>query len=141
MYLLIGAALTAVTNANPNDLGTVNPAYDLQKQTVSAAWTTQANLAILPILSQVTPDLIVPIHIAVDPSAGAAVTYGVTIWQFIPVLNKWVTNLTLNPSLSLTGGQSFYIAAKRGIPTYLQFTTISSGTLGVYADRSNARVL
>src|ERR1700688_4257496 len=87
---LLGTALTATTNPNPNTLGTPSPfpiPY-VNAHKVSAAWISQASKALFP-RQAMGPGYQVPLQVQFVPSSGTAV-YTVTMWQWNQLAQAWV---------------------------------------------------
>lgn len=74
-----------------------------------------------------------PIKVCFNPSGGAAITYTVTVWQYISLLKAWVKPYD-NPSFNFTGPVTHKIANPGENPIYLQLSSISSGTISAYID-------
>lgn len=128
----------ATTNQAPASLSTPNPYPTpyVDIRSISAAWTSQGTKALFPRDSH-NEDGQVPLLVAYKPSAGAAVTYTVTVWVFDNLANSWFKWKANNPT-SYTGLQSDLIYYPQNMPTYFQLSSISSGTIAIYFDNGLA---
>lgn len=138
---LLGTALTASTNPDPNTLATKTP-YPTpytNYRTVSTAWTTQAAKAIFPRQARNGQGL-VPIPVQLVPSTGGA-TFTATIWQYSKLSNTWFKHQS-NPSVNYTGETgNLIVDVYTDAPIFIQLSSISAGTVSIYFDNGLAEAL
>lgn len=133
-----GTALSPTTNPDPNTL-TVKSPYPtpyIAPQVVSAAWTAQARPALFP-LGKTDIAGQVPLKLHFVPSAGATVTYTVTIWMYDRLSNTWAKPAN-NPSNTYTGEAIDCIYQPGNDAIFVQISNISNGTLSIFYDASAA---
>lgn len=137
---LLGSALDATSNPDPNTLTTKNPypATYVNRRTVSAAWTTQAKKGLFPTeLVNGVGAISIPVQFV--PSLAGA-TFTATVWQYSKLSNTWFKHQS-NPAVNYTGETGNLIANLYDTPLFIQLSSISSGTISIYFDNGLAEAL
>ena len=125
------ASGTTTTNPAPSSLATPNPfpSTYIDGQAVSSAWTSQANKGIFPIPVR-EEHAQTPLQMHFIPSAGASVTFSITLWRYDRLSATW--GKPANSSTNSYQGDSYdKISAIGTDPMFLQVVAISSGTLQI----------
>lgn len=141
-WALFKAAADATSNPNPATGLTVAPiSISSTSVTPTAAWTAAGYKALFTDGGGCngSNQFGAPIFLSFFPSAGDAVTYTVTIWRYIRVKDEWV-KVAGSDSNNYTGYKSDYISQPGRDPLFIQLSSISSGTIDIYYDRSFATV-
>ncbi len=141
---LLGSALDATSNSDPNSLSTKRPYSAATAKGGStpfkpdAAWVTQANKALFPVGTNAL-DSTNTIKLHFIPSGGAAITYTVTVWMYNAVSNTWAKpRNNAGVTSSCTGETIEYLTNPGYDAIYIQLSTISAGTISIYYDPANA---
>lgn len=135
---LLGLALNATTNPDPNSLTTKSPYPKpyVNSTTISAAWSSQGAKAIFPRQAADEQGLIA-IPVLFVPSTAEA-TFTAVIWQYDKSSNTWFKHST-NSSTNYTGETGNTILnIYTNQPIFIQLTTISAGTIDIYFDNGIA---
>ncbi len=135
---ILGTALTATTNPDPNTLSTKNPYPTpyVNARRVSAAWTSQGAKALFPTQASNGAGM-VAIPVLFSPSSAGA-TFTATVWQYQKLSNTWFKH-TDNPGIDYTGETgNRVINIYTDIPIFFQLASISTGTITIYFDNGLA---
>jgi Alpha-L-arabinofuranosidase B, catalytic len=135
---ILGTGLTATTNQNPNSLATASPYPKpyVNYKTVSIAWLSQGVNCLFPKQARNGAGLI-PIPVLIVPSVANA-TFTATVWQYDKTSNTWFQNKS-NPSVNYTGeAGNLILNLYTNLPTYIQITSLSSGSVSIYFDNGLA---
>ncbi len=139
----LGTALTATTNPDPTTLATPIPVTARntgsgQTYVLNPTFTGAGKL-IVPQGKRVDGGDFAKIRLVFVPSNGAATTYTVTPWIFCLGSGTWV-QVKGSPAVNYTGSNMDYINNPGYDPVWLQFSSISAGSLSVYFDPENMAV-
>ena len=136
---ILGTALTATTNPNPNTLSTKSPYPTpyVNAHFVSAAWQAQAiggagANALFPRQAINGQGLIsIPVHFV------TAVGFTATIWQYNRLSNTWFTHNN-NPAITYTGETgNLVVNIYTNLPIFIQ---LSAGPVDIYFDNGLATI-